>query len=218
MANWTPEEAADFIAVAEGKLRNWTRHAMQGWALFSSANGVLHNSIHPDGDVAQLASLYRNEAALMSAIRIHALFDRDADISFQVIKSLLRRGDVCLELIKRYSVADLPIFNDNTCSENIIGYLSEYGRINFDAFGNLQHFRNGSLVHISSADVERFITYNELSDFIEIAAKLAGRLSMLIRGMNDDHLRLLDDVSKRTEGWWRDAIHLGKGNAPEVDN
>jgi hypothetical protein len=102
------------------------------------------------------------------------------------------------------------VFFGNDCAYHTAGFLAAYSEIDFKSFGNLQHFRNCSLVHISSSELERHVTYDELGRFVVIVSKLAEHLTLVVKGLNDNHVERLIDLSERLQKWWQRAAELGK--------
>lgn len=196
------------IIAAEPRLLKWTKQAAHSYALFAGANDALRDNLDPRADASQLAALYREDAALMTAVRVFALFDRSADVSFQTVKCGLSERNVCDLLIENYVGQNTHIWKPlaKECVDAIERYRTAYSRINISALRRLHHFRNLGLAHISWADASKLITFDELRQFVFLAAELAEHLTLACRALNDRVLDQIDGLADRQRVRWVAAI------------
>jgi hypothetical protein len=178
--------SVDFIQTAEPKLLEWTYQAVKGFALYSGANQSLKERLCPTGDASQLADRYREPAALITATRLYALFDRSAEVSFQVVKQHMANPVVQDLLVSNYAHRGsfYPAHLERECRDCIAKFLSDYATLNVAAFKRLHHFRNLGLAHVTLQEVNRSITYQEMEDMVRLAASLAHNLSLASRSQS----------------------------------
>lgn len=204
-------DAALLIFEAEPKLRRWTLYSAQGFALYSAANDALRERRDPSGDVAQLASLYREDAVMMTAVRIYSLFDRQAPISFQVVKRHLAKPTIQDLMVNHYvgHHSALGASLEAECRVAIKRFLEAYKGIDIDAFKRLHHFRNIGLAHIARDELTKSITYDELGSLVNLAVDLSQQLTALVHGRMTYDREGMREITHRVLHYWKDAIARG---------
>jgi hypothetical protein len=156
-------------------------------------------------------------APSLTVVRLALLLDRDPTVvSFQHIYRCLKRPDVVDLLVYRACHASLlaEALDDRIADDvraSTRRFLETYTAIDWDDLhGRLQHFRNRGLVHLTPEQIEKRVSYAEITSLVQSVTVLAECLMPLdpngvaVRldeiGDWSDHAKLVWDAAFQTFG------------------
>ena len=202
--------SATALIVWEPKLQLWTRAAAQSFALYRGANMALSEPPYDTTEARDLAHRSLREAALMTVVRLSALFDTDpTTISFQGVNRALKSGDIREDLARIYS-ADSPTHLANKAAKECFmfqnQFIQSYSSVNWEAYARLQHFRNREIAHLTPEETTKYIKYGELDEFAYLAFSLQNSTSLLTAGFNTDLRQEADDDAECYKAVWLKAF------------
>ncbi|UVK37388.1 hypothetical protein LHFGNBLO_004412 [Mesorhizobium sp. AR10] len=145
---------------------------------------------------------------MMTLIRLFAVMDRKSEVSLQSAHRYIKLPTALAEIARRYSGGQDPLPSAlATCSTARTKFLSVYGRVDFAAFRRIQSFRNGQIAHIAWPDAEKAkVTYSEVEMVVRACCEMAGQLTLMISGNNDEPEEHLNEARHDAYEFWLAAI------------
>lgn len=192
----------EVIAMAP-RLCIWADMAAHAYGLYSGLNAAIGSAEDKSTDAAGHAHHLRQELAMMALLRVFAVFDRPARVSFQAISRFLKaHADASERLAAAQGCPTVPAYIPEA-----VGRFSEiYGRLDPGVLGRLQSFRNGRLAHASISEVTRTITFGELEVLVRLAAALAHQTNLMTAGLNNDPVEHLNNAQEEADEFWTYAL------------
>lgn len=166
--------------------------AAQAYGLYAGANKAIRDAQDRSSDAATMADQIRQQLASMTIIRCFAVLDRSAHLSFQTVY----RGLKDMPAVER---ASLP-------SHALKRFTAAYGTLKFGILGAMQSFRNNAIAHVSWEETQRFITYGDLKELVEICCELSHALNLLTSGLNNPPIEHLDGSREASFEFWTAAL------------
>jgi hypothetical protein len=177
-----PEAAADYVQTEAPRLIKVAGATAISFGLWDGANRTLSLANQEDvhDDAWQTALGYRGDTISLTVVRLALLLDRDPTVvSFQRIYNYLKRPDVVDLLVYRACHAsELAKALDDRVADDVRAstkrFLETYTAIDWhDLHGRLQHFRNRGLVHLTTEQIEKRVSYAEIRSLVHSVTVLA---------------------------------------------
>ena len=178
----------DEVALMAPQLNAWATMAARSFGLYTGINNAIRGAADKGAGVVHHADELLMQLALLCVVRTFALIDRESDVSLQSAYRFLKTDGSLDGISALYAAAPEPSSIEGariTCSRSMSRFFDAYGKIDWQALGRLQSFRNTAIAHVAWADVKKFVTFGELERFVRIAAILAGELTLMTSGRND---------------------------------
>jgi hypothetical protein len=213
----TPEIAADYVERAAPRLVKVAAVTAISFALYDGANGALLELKNADQNTREIASGYGVNAISMTAVRLTLLLDADPKVvSFQTVYRRLERPDVVDTLVRRARdkspwAEALEDRVEEDIRASVASFLRIYRAIDWhDLHGRLQHFRNHGLAHLTPQQIQRRVTYAEITSLVRSVAAL----SECLTSFDPDGVPLradeIADWSDRAKSVWKAAFGTGQ--------
>lgn len=196
------------VARMAPELNAWTSMAARAFGIYAGVNEALKMSRGKSAVAKNRADEVRQEMIMMTLIRLFAVMDRKSEVSLQSAYRFIKQPTAIAEIARHYSGGHDPSPGAlATCSKARTKFLAVYSQVDFAAFGRIQSFRNGQIAHIAWPDAEKAkVTYSKVEVVVRACCEMAGQLTLMISGNNDEPEEHLNEAHHDAYEFWLAAI------------